>query len=162
MSARFKISVAALLCMAPIVYFMDAGRTSITYAPRAESPASFAPAVTQPAPTATDTLLAQAYQQRRSNLQITGSLPVSRILPDDNDGSRHQKFILQTSTGQTILIAHNIDLAPRIPNLQVGDTVEFYGEYEWNEKGGVIHWTHHDPGNRHPHGWLRHNGRTYQ
>lgn len=110
----------------------------------------------------TDTLLAQAFQQRQSNLQITGSLPVSRLLPDDNNGSRHQKFILQTSTGQTLLVAHNIDLAPRIPNLQVGDTVEFYGEYEWNEKGGVIHWTHHDPENRHPHGWLRHRGATYQ
>ena len=115
-----------------------------------------------PASTETDTLLAQAFQQRLSNYQITGSLPVSRLLPDDNDGSRHQKFILQTSTGQTILIAHNIDLAPRVANLQVGDTVEFYGEYEWNEKGGVIHWTHHDPDNRHAHGWLRHRGATYQ
>ena len=123
------------------------------------------PAVTPAAPTAanpTDALLAQAFQQRLSNYQITGSLPVSRLLPDDNDGSRHQKFILQTTTGQTILVAHNIDLAPRIANLQVGDTVEFYGEYEWNEKGGVIHWTHHDPAGRHAHGWLRHRGAVYQ
>lgn len=120
---------------------------------------------TPPAPAApnpTDALLAQAFQQRLSNYQITGSLPVSRLLPDDNNGSRHQKFILQTSTGQTILVAHNIDLAPRIPNLKEGDTVEFYGEYEWNEKGGVIHWTHHDPDNRHAHGWLRHNGNVFQ
>jgi len=162
MNARFKISVAALLCLAPIAYFVDGGRTTVTYAPSAPPQAPFPPPITRPAPSATDTLLAQAFQQRRSNYQITGSLPVSRLLPDDNDGSRHQKFILETSTGQTVLVAHNIDLAPRIAGLQVGDTVEFYGEYEWNEKGGVIHWTHHDPGNRHPHGWLRHNGRTYQ
>ncbi len=124
-----------------------------------------APAFTPPAPAApnpTEALLAQAFQQRLSNYQITGSLPVSRLLPDDNDGSRHQKFLLQTSTGQTVLVAHNIDLAPRIANLQVGDTVEFYGEYEWNEKGGVIHWTHHDPAGRHAQGWLRHNGSVYQ
>lgn len=124
-----------------------------------------APAFAPPdavAPSPTDTLLAQAFQQRRGNFQITGALPVSRVLPDDRDGSRHQKFILQTSTGQTVLVAHNIDIAPRIPSVQVGDIVEFNGEYEWNEKGGVIHWTHRDPDGRHTPGWLRHRGATYQ
>ncbi|MDE1266260.1 DUF3465 domain-containing protein, partial [Vibrio aestuarianus] len=37
-----------------------------------------------------------------------------------------------------------------------------YGEYEWNKKGGVMHWTHNDPNNKHPHGWLKHNGKTYE
>jgi hypothetical protein len=32
----------------------------------------------------------------------------------------------------------------------------------WNEKGGVVHWTHRDPGGRHMAGWLAHNGKTYQ
>ena len=32
------------------------------------------------------------------------------------------------------------------------DPVEFYGEYEWNEKGDVIHWNYHDSDNRHAHG----------
>ncbi len=58
-----------------------------------------------------------------------------------------KNFILKLNSGQTLLVAHNIDLAPRIPNLQVGDSVEFYGEYEWNKKGGVLHWTHKDPQN---------------
>ncbi|HCJ6793132.1 DUF3465 domain-containing protein, partial [Acinetobacter baumannii] len=26
----------------------------------------------------------------------------------------------------------------------------------------VLHWTHHDPQNRHENGWLKHNGRIYQ
>ncbi|POB70849.1 hypothetical protein CRN59_07450, partial [Vibrio vulnificus] len=107
---------------------------------------------------ANDAVLQQAYQSQQSDLQVQGFGQVAKVLPDDNDGSRHQKFILKLNSGQTLLVAHNIDLAPRIPNLKVGDSVEFYGEYEWNKKGGVLHWTHKDPQNRHAHGWLKHNG----
>ncbi|ELJ8462312.1 DUF3465 domain-containing protein, partial [Vibrio cholerae] len=107
---------------------------------------------------ANDAVLQQAYQSQQSDLQVQGLGQVVKVLPDDNDGSRHQKFILKLNSGQTLLVAHNIDLAPRIPNLKVGDSVEFYGEYEWNKKGGVLHWTHKDPQNRHAHGWLKHNG----
>ncbi|EGQ9206994.1 DUF3465 domain-containing protein [Vibrio cholerae] len=111
---------------------------------------------------ANDAILQQAYQSQQSDLQVQGLGQVVKVLPDDNDGSRHQKFILKLNSGQTLLVAHNIDLAPRIPNLKVGDIVEFYGEYEWNKKGGVLHWTHKDPQNRHDHGWLKHNGQVYE
>lgn len=106
--------------------------------------------------------LALAYQNRQSDVQVEGSGRVVRLLADDNKGSRHQRFLLALPSGQTLLIAHNIDLAPRIDGLKMGDTVAFYGEYEWNKKGGVVHWTHHDPRGRHPGGWLKHNGRIYQ
>lgn len=111
---------------------------------------------------ANDYQLKQAFENHQSDLQIQGRGEVVHILPDDNKGSRHQRFLLKLNSQQTLLIAHNIDLAPRIPNLKVGDTVQFYGEYEWNKKGGVIHWTHKDPRNRHVHGWLKHNRRTYE
>jgi hypothetical protein len=39
--------------------------------------------------------------------------------------------------------------------------ISFYGEYEWNNKGGVIHWTHHDPRGSHPDGWLLYDNRKY-
>lgn len=103
-----------------------------------------------------------AYRQHLSNIQVSGAGTVIRILPDDNQVSRHQRFILRLDSGQTLLIAHNIDLAPRIESLREGDTIAFNGEYEWNNKGGVVHWTHHDPGGQHPPGWLKHQGRTYQ
>ena len=110
----------------------------------------------------TDQLLANAYQNQQSNVQVKGKGRVIRVLPDDTEGSRHQKFILKLPSGQTLLVSHNIDLAPRIRSLREGDTVEFYGEYEWSQRGGVVHWTHHDPGGRHEHGWLKHNGSEYQ
>lgn len=98
----------------------------------------------------------------RDGQQARGAGTVIRVLPDDNDGSRHQRFILRLDSGRTLLIAHNIDLAPRVSGIREGDTVEFFGEFAYNDKGGVIHWTHHDPQGRHPGGWLRHRGRTYQ
>lgn len=112
--------------------------------------------------TESDAVLASAYEEQRSDVQVTGSGVVIRILSDDADGGRHQRFILELDSGQTLLVAHNIDVAPRIPTLAVGDEVEFYGVYEWNDEGGVIHWTHHDPEGIHEAGWLEHNGVVYQ
>ena len=109
-----------------------------------------------------DTILAQAFENRQSNLQVEGEGTVIKVLSDDNDGRRHQRFILKLSSGQTLLVAHNIDLAPRIASLETGDSVGFFGEYEWNSKGGVIHWTHHNPQGSHVSGWLRHQGRVYK
>ncbi len=107
-------------------------------------------------------LLKNAYENRISNLQVEGRGTVKAVLKDDTRGSRHQRFILNLANDQTILIAHNIDLAPRIDNLRRGDEVVFFGEYEWNNKGGVIHWTHHDPDKKHVDGWIKHNDRVYR
>ncbi|MBK9161468.1 MAG: DUF3465 domain-containing protein [Nitrosomonadales bacterium] len=104
----------------------------------------------------------KAYESRTSNLQIEGSGRVVTLLSDDNDGSRHQRFIVRLNSGQTLLVAHNIDLAQRIDSLAEGDSIRFYGQYEWNEKGGVIHWTHNDPSGSHVAGWIEHKGKRYQ
>lgn len=106
--------------------------------------------------------LRAAFNNRQSDVQIQGSGIVVKSLPDDLEGSRHQKFILKDNSGQTVLFAHNIDLAPKIEGLRKGDRVDYYGEYEWNDRGGVIHWTHGDPRGRHASGWLKHKGKTYQ
>lgn len=102
------------------------------------------------------------YRNRQSNVQVAGDGIVKALLRDDLQGGRHQKFILELPGGLTLLVSHNIDLAPRIEDLRKGDRVEFYGEYAWNEKGGVIHWTHQDPQGLHADGWLKHHDRLYQ
>lgn len=109
-----------------------------------------------------DNTLQTAFNNRQSGVQVQAKGVVTRILADDNQGARHQRILVRLNSGQTLLIAHNIDLAPRINQLVEGDEVAFFGEYEWNSKGGVIHWTHHDPANRHVGGWLKHRGKTYQ
>jgi hypothetical protein len=106
--------------------------------------------------------VSSAYQTKTSNVQVRSIGTVIKILADDNKGSRHQKFIVKLASGQTVLIAHNIDLARRINSINIGDSIEFYGEYEWNAKGGIVHWTHHDPAGRHKDGWLKNNGVLYK
>lgn len=115
-----------------------------------------------PARDAGDKVFASAFAEHRGNFVAEGSGTVTRVLSDDNNGSRHQRFIVALESGQTLLISHNIDLAPRVDGLSVGDIVSFKGEYEWNDKGGVVHWTHHDPAGKHQAGWLRHDGKTHQ
>ena len=64
--------------------------------------------------------IAEAYASRSSDVLVTGEGTVTRLLADDEEGGRHQRFILRLDSGQTLLVAHNIDLAPRIgPDLRV-------------------------------------------
>ncbi len=108
-----------------------------------------------------DAALGTAFASRAQAVEVQGEGTVVRILADDEEGNRHQRFILRLASGQTLLVAHNIDAAPRVEGLQPGDTVAFRGVYEWNAEGGIIHWTHRDPGGGHAPGWLRYAGRQY-
>lgn len=103
----------------------------------------------------------QAAGRQQSGVMVDATGKVKKTLSDDNEGSRHQRFILELASGHTVLVAHNIDLAPRVP-LQNGDRVSIHGQYEWNDRGGVLHWTHHDPANRHEGGWIEYQGKRYQ
>lgn len=109
-----------------------------------------------------DELLAQLFASAQSNVQVFGTGTVISILSDNLNGGRHHRLIIEWKSKQTLLIAHNIDLAPRIDTSAVNDQIEFFGEYAWNNKGGVIHWTHHDPQDIHVNGWVFHNNVIYQ
>ena len=95
------------------------------------------------------------YREHRSKVQVKGVGKVIKILSDDLKGSRHQRIIIRYSPSLTLLIVHNIDIAPKLKGVRVGDSVEFSGEYVWNSKGGVIHWTHPAPHHRHKAGYLK-------
>ncbi len=109
--------------------------------------------------------IAELMLARQSDTMVTLTARIVRILPTDTDGSRHQKFIVGIESSKapkdTVLIAHNIDLAPEVP-ASLGDTLTIRGEYEYNDLGGVIHWTHHDPKQWREGGWIEHKGRRYE
>lgn len=110
----------------------------------------------------TDPAILDAIQDQRSNVWGQAAGVVTRLLKDDREGSAHQRFLIRLPTGTTLLVAYNLDLAPRIAPLEVGDTVALRGEYEWNDKGGVMHWVHRDPSGRMEGGWVKVRGKEYR
>ena len=67
---------------------------------------------------------------------------------------------MRVGNQQTLLIAHNVDLADRLP-VGMGDRVSFRGMYEWNDLGGLVHWTHHDPLGIGYGGWIKYRRKVY-
>ena len=107
--------------------------------------------------------VAEAFKNQQSDV-IVDNVPgtVESVLPDDLEGDRHQRFVMRVSRNQTLLVVHNIDIAPRLSTLRKGDRVSVKGEYEWNERGGLIHWTHKDPRNSLEDGWIDYNNVRYE
>lgn len=105
--------------------------------------------------------ISQWQNDHSSDQQIYQEGKIVKLLQDDTDGSPHQKFIVKLKNDITLLVSHNIDLSTRIPDLEQGETIVFKGEYEWNKKGGVVHWTHKDPKGNHPGGFLLYRGKKY-
>lgn len=113
--------------------------------------------------TGSDGGIIRLFQQRRSDVVVTASGTVVKLLPDDDDDSdgsgKHQLFLVELLTGITVKVSHNLEFG-RVP-VQEGQVVSFRGEYEWTEKGGTIHWTHHDPRGSHEDGWIELDGKRY-
>jgi hypothetical protein len=152
MTARNAKSAFRIVAFGIVVILAVLGRDSVTQAP-AERPAIEA--------SDGDRQIQDLFEARRSDEVVVISGVVDRLLSDDNDDSRHQRFIVRLESGHTLLVAHNIDLADRVP-LGVGDPVNLRGEYEWNEQGGLLHWTHHDPQARREGGWIEYKGIRYR
>jgi hypothetical protein len=102
-----------------------------------------------------------AQDNHLQKVEVTVTAPIKKVLPDDTKGLPHERFLLLLANGSTVLIAHDTAMAPRVP-LNAGDNVTIHGEYIWNERGGVIHWTHHSDNGRHEGGYIDYQGQRYQ
>jgi Protein of unknown function (DUF3465) len=128
---------------------------AVTPQPAPQGPPAAAPFVDSPS-------IANAIATHAHEVPVNAAGVVSRVLPDDREGERHQRVIVRLPSGTTVLLAYNIDIAPRIEGLQSGAPIIFAGEYVWNQQGGVVHWTHHDPSGHHKGGFVKYNGRIYE
>jgi hypothetical protein len=104
----------------------------------------------------------RAFAEHLSSIEVTAEGSVTRLLSDDTGPSgTHQRFIVQVKgSTQTLLIDNNVDIGKRVP-LATGDAVVVHGEYVWNDQGGLIHFTHHDPAHTHEDGWIELKGVRY-
>lgn len=111
--------------------------------------------------TASDSDIIRAINDRRREHFIEGgSLVVTKLLPDDNSGLEHQKWVVRLSNGEKMQAVYNLDMCPRVP-LKEGDVIAMGGEFVWTNKGGLLHWLHHDPRGRRPNGYVLVNGKFY-
>lgn len=124
--------------------------------PEVESPA---------APVGSDGGIPNLFRRQISDEIVQAAGMIVKVLPDDidtSDGSEeHQKFLVELldSRRTTVKICHNLKFG-RVPAKE-GQVVSFRGEYEYNDKGGSVHWTHHDPRQTHPDGWIEIDGKRY-
>ncbi len=61
----------------------------------------------------------------------------------------------------TVRVEDNVDLTGPIP-LEPGEAAAVRGEYIYDPRGGLIHYTHRDPRGRHAAGYVQVAGRIYQ
>lgn len=164
LSPRHTRRALAVIIVVTSLWWVQRGqRPEIALPPAALStspPTNPSPAAPHASPTVNQELRDAANPQR-SRVQLFASGRVTRLLPDDNEGSRHQKFLIRATPDLSVLVVYNLDLARRVP-VAVGDSVTVRGEYIWNDKGGLIHWTHRDPAQKHQPGWVDLKGTRYQ
>lgn len=106
-------------------------------------------------------LLQRVFEKFDSDTWIEAGGIVVRLFQDDQDRAPHQRFVVDLRNGQTVLVTHNIDVAQRVP-LAIGDRVAFRGLYEWNDLGGLVHWTHRDPMGIEAGGYVRYRKTEYR
>jgi hypothetical protein len=73
----------------------------------------------------------------------------------------HEAFNVTSDDGHRVEIVDNVKLAPRVPVVP-GDRVVVQGELvPGASRGPLVHWTHHDPAQRHADGFIELHGRRY-
>ncbi|MDP3509818.1 MAG: DUF3465 domain-containing protein [Candidatus Melainabacteria bacterium] len=108
-----------------------------------------------------DAQIIQAQSQQARKVELTVTAPIKKLLREEDYREPHQRFLLILSNGTTVLVANDLQYGTYAP-VQEGNVVRIHGEYIWNERGGVLHWTHKSDEPRHESGYIDFNGMRYQ
>ena len=86
---------------------------------------------------------------------------VGRTTPGESGTHEHFDIVVTSgATSREILVADNVTIGEAAP-VRPGDRVTVKGVLESDTGGPVIHWTHHDPANRHEAGFVMLDGKLY-
>ncbi|RYZ84614.1 MAG: DUF3465 domain-containing protein [Proteobacteria bacterium] len=105
-------------------------------------------------------IVAAVEARRRTNFVEGGGMVVTELLPDDNNGLKHQKWMVRLSNGAQMQAVYNSDMCPRVP-IKVGDIVSMGGQFIYSNEGPMLHWLHYDPRRERPDGYVEINGTSY-
>lgn len=108
-----------------------------------------------------DSQIVQAVQAQKNAYYVeAGNLTVEALLKDDTNGLPHQKWVAKLSNGKKINIVYNLDMGVKVP-LHVGDKFAVGGQFIWTPQGGLVHWTHEDPKQTRPDGYVLYDNVIY-
>ena len=113
---------------------------------------------------AADPSLARAYADGRSHVEVQTRGTVVRVLGDRvGPSGEHVGFLIRADDlpRRLVRVEVNEDLTGPVA-VRAGEPVTLRGEYAYDSRGGVIHWTHHDPRHRHPDGFVLIGGHRYE
>jgi len=118
-----------------------------------------------PPPNDGNAAIYNAWLTQHSHLEVTASGVIARDLGTRSGVSgTHEGFLLHLSgasgRGLTVRVEANVDFTGLMP-IAAGEPVVVRGEYEFDSRGGVIHWTHRDPRGRHPDGYIQIQNKRY-
>ena len=116
--------------------------------------------VSADAPSGHEEIAEAAHNKKRVHFLEVRDVVVTQLLPDDNKGLKHQKWMFKIESGEEFTAVYNSDMGEKIP-LQVGDVHSVAGEFIWTNHGGLIHWLHADPKKKRPDGYVELNGERY-
>jgi hypothetical protein len=110
-----------------------------------------------------DAAVCAAYSAGRSGVEVVAAGRVTQVFGiRPGRTSPHEGFLVRLNAGCALVVRVevNTDFTGAIP-LASNQQVAVKGEYEYYPRGGVIHWTHHDPRGRHENGFIEAGGRMY-
>lgn len=109
-----------------------------------------------------DSDLVRAVRSQKAQFYIeAGNLVVTKLLPDDRNGLKHQKWEARLSNGEVIQVVYNSDMGDRVP-VKIGDKFGVGGQFVWGrQRMGVMHWLHEDKREKRPDGYVFFNGTVY-